>query len=95
MFQKKKQGGGGYLVIESHLICSSIKSCMKTKVDIGCFILNSVFLTGPKDEDCAEEKGVHGLPFFFQFDPQFFSSFSSPFYHASSMPSHLGYAHLV
>ena len=30
----KKGGGGGYLALESHLICPPIISCMKTKVNL-------------------------------------------------------------
>ena len=70
---------------ESHLICLSKASCMKTKVDIECFTLNSVFLIGPKHDDCAEEEDAHGLSLFL----------SSPLYRASFASSHLGYAHLI
>ena len=82
---------------------------MKIKVDIVCFSLNSIFLIDPKNDDCAEEKDAHGLLFFFfflRFGPHFFPllffSFSplslflsSPLYHASFAPSHLGCAHLI
>ena len=40
----KKGGEGGILALESQIICSLKKSCMKTKVDIVSFTLNSVFL---------------------------------------------------
>ena len=40
----KKGGGGGFLALKSHIICSSKKSCMKIKVNIMCFSLNSIFL---------------------------------------------------
>ena len=51
-----KRGLGQYLTLESHLICSLLKSCMKTKVETVCFTLNSVFLIGPKNDHCTEEK---------------------------------------
>ena len=90
----KKGGGGGFLAFKSHIICASKKSCMKIKVDIVCFSLNSIFLIDPKNDDCAEEKDVHGLLLFFFFcdlvpifSPPFllfFSSFPLPFF--SSLP---------
>ena len=103
----KKGGGGGFLALKSHIICSSKKSCMKTKVDIVCFSLNSIFLIDPKNDDCAGEKDAHKRLFFFFCDlvPIFFLLFfsfsplslflSSPLYHASFAPSRLGYAHLI
>ena len=39
----KKGGGGGFLALESQIICSSKKSCMKTKAV--SFTLNSVLPT--------------------------------------------------
>ena len=60
-----KGDGGGYLALETHITCSSIKSCMKMKVNIVCFSLNL------KIDDCAEEKDAHGLLLFLQFDPRF------------------------
>ena len=82
-----KRGWGGFLALKSHIICSSKKSCMKTKVDIVCFSLNSVFLIDQKkkkkkNDDCAEEKDAHGLLFVFFFCdlvPIFFTSFSPVF----------------
>ena len=105
----KKGVGGGFLALKSHIICSSKKSCMKIKVDIVCFSLNSIFLIDPKNDDCAEGKDAHGFLFFFfffaiwsPFFPLLFFSFSplclflsSPLCHASFAPSHLGYAHLI
>ena len=99
----KKRGGGRFLALKSHIICSSKKSCMKTKVDIVCFTVNSVFLIDPKNDDCTEEKmRTDFFSFLFLWSPIFSSSFSpfslffsSPLYHASFTPSHLGYAHLI
>ena len=44
---------------------------MKTKADIVCFTLNSVFLIDQKNDDCSEEKDAHGLFFLVggEFDP--------------------------
>ena len=56
---------GGCLAVGSHIICSSKKACMKTKVDIVCFTLNIVFLIDRKNDDCAAEKDEHGLRFCF------------------------------
>ena len=36
----KKGVGGGFLALKSHIICSTKKSCVKTKADIVCFSLN-------------------------------------------------------
>ena len=55
-----------FLAVESHIICSLKKSCMKTKVDIVCFTLNSVFLIDPKNDNCAEEKDVKANCLHFQ-----------------------------
>ena len=63
----KNGGGNEHLALESHLIHSSIISSMKTKVDINCFFQNSVFLIGPKNDDCAEEKPACGHFFLFCF----------------------------
>ena len=62
-----KRGWGGLLALKSPIICSSIKSCMKTKGDMVCFTLNSVFLIVQKNDDCAEEKDAGLLVFFFFF----------------------------
>ena len=102
----KKGGGGGFLALKSHTIYSTKRSCLETKADIVCFSLNSVFLFDPKNDDCAEEKDAHRLLFFFFlffaiWSPIFYSFsslslfLSSPLYHASFAPSHLGYAHLI
>ena len=102
---KKKGGGGGFLALKSHIICSFKQSCMKTKADIVCFSLNSVFLIDPENDDCVEEKDAQWLFVSCDFVPNFsllFFSFSplslflsSPLYHAPFAPSHLGYAHLI
>ena len=101
-----KKGMGGFLALESHIICSSKNSCMKTKLDIVCFTPNSVFLIDQNNDDCAEEKDAPVLLFFFfDFIPSSFLIFlsfsslslciSSLLYHASFAPSHLGYACLI
>ena len=102
----KKGVGVDFLALKSH-ICSSKKSCMKTKVDIVCFSLNSVFLIDPKKWRLRKGKRCTGFFFFFfaiwsQILFLLFFSFSplslflsSPLYHASFAPSHLGYAHLI
>ena len=59
------RGRGGLLALESPIICSSIKSCMKTKGDMVCFTLNNVFLIVQKHDDCAEEKDAGLLGVFF------------------------------
>ena len=66
MFDLLDKGVGGFLALESHIICSSKKSCMKTKVDIVCFTLNTVFLIYPKNDDCAEEKDAKANCLHFQ-----------------------------
>ena len=92
----QRRGRGGYLALESHIICSSIRSCMESKVDVVCYTLNSIFLIGPKMMTAQRKK--MRTDFFCDLIPDF-SSFSSSFfsalYHASFAPSHLGYAHLV
>ena len=87
----KKKGWGGCLALESHVICSSKQSCMKTKVDIVCFILNSVFLIDQKKRKKKRRRLRRGkrcarTSFFLRFDPyfcllfcSFFSFFSSSF----------------
>ena len=90
----KKGGGDGFLALKSHIICSSKKSCMKTKADIVCFSLNSVFLIEKKKRTTAQRKKMRTDFFFFfflrfgyqSFPPSllFFSSFPLPFF--SSLP---------
>ena len=41
---------------------------MKTKVDNSLLYTNSIFLIGPKNDNCTEEKDTCGL-LFLQFDP--------------------------
>ena len=96
--KKKKRvgGGGGYFALESHPMCSSIISYMKTKVDIVGFTLKSV-----KNDDCAEENNTHCFfVFLLRFDlrlfllfvylPPLFSSFSS--LPRILSPSYLGFS---
>ena len=59
----KKGGGGGLLALKSHIICSSKKSCMKTKVDIVCFSLSSLFLIDPKMTTAQRKKMHTALPY--------------------------------
>ena len=109
-FWKYCKKGGGLLALKSHIICSSKKSCLKRKVDIVCFSLSSLFLIDPKMTTAQRKKMRTDFFFFFFFffaiwSPIFFLLFfsfsplslflSSPLYHASFAPSHLGYAHLI
>ena len=94
------KNGDEHLALECHLIHSSIIPSMKTKFDINCFFWNCVLLIGPKNDDCAEEKPVHGL-IFLRFDSRFFPPsllplfLSFPLYHTSFASFHLGHARLV
>ena len=61
----KNGSEGEHLALECYLIHSSIIYSMKTIVDLNCFFRNSVFLIGPKNDDCAEEKPARGFYFCF------------------------------
>ena len=99
------RGWGGFIALESHIICSSNKSCMKTKEDIVCFTLNSIFLIDKKwrlriGKRCVRTSLFFAIwfPICFSFSSLFspLSLFcSSPLYHASFAPSHLRYAYLI